>query len=65
MRYDEVRLSGGGGSFWLRWRLLLTLLRGTRRVSPPATRWLQLNDHLLRDIGVAPPHGQMSWHDFG
>ena len=63
MRYDEVRRAGGGGSFWLRWRLVMARLRFTR-AQAPATRVLQLNEHLLRDIGVSPPRSPATWQDF-
>ena len=64
MRYDEIRRFGGRGSFWLRLRLALARIRGSRPPQPPVTPMLRLNDHLLRDIGVAPPRCPASWQDF-
>ena len=63
MRYQDSRRSGGKGGFWLRWRIAMLQLREFRRPPPPLGELMELDDHLLQDIGLRRREPRRTWLD--
>jgi uncharacterized protein YjiS (DUF1127 family) len=63
MRYEDSRRSGGKGYVWLRWRVAMRSLRIARQPRPPYADLMDLDDHLLEDIGVRRREPRRTWRE--